>query len=609
MCGIAGIFSYGAARQRVDEGELVAIRDQMASRGPDGCGMWLSADGQVGLAHRRLALVDLSPTGLQPMHARESGLSIVFNGEIYNYRELRAELAGRGHRFQSTSDTEVLLYLYAEQGERMVERLRGMFAFGIWDGGRRSLFLARDPLGIKPLYYADNGRSFRFASQVKALLRGGRVDTAPDAAGHAGFFLWGAVPNPHTLYRGIRNLPAGATMRVDASGAGSPKIYVRLADVLAEAEANAAGRTFTAEQRQEELRAAVEDSVRHHLVADARVGIFLSSGCDSTSITAAAGATRTSELRTVTLGFQEYRGTEADEVPLAEVVARHCGTAHQTYWLGAREFEQDFDRVLECMDQPSIDGVNTYFVSKAAARAGLKAALSGIGGDESFAGYPSFTQIPRAVHAARWLPAALGAGLRRVSAPVVRHVVSPKYAGLFEFCHSYGGAYLLRRSLFMPWELPALMDADMARTGWEELQPVATLNETIADLRNPRLRVSALEMTVYLRQTLLRDADWAGMAHSVEVRVPFVDLEFVRRVAPLLAAANPPGKAELARANAHRLPEAVVRRRKTGFNIPVREWLMQRMPVRSRGLRAWSVVIAEQFRMSVPRAAVQVLGG
>jgi asparagine synthase (glutamine-hydrolysing) len=609
MCGIAGIFNYGAARERVDAAELTAIRDRMETRGPDGCGLWISPEGNIGLAHRRLALVDLTPTGAQPMHSLDGSLSIVFNGEIYNYRELRSGLVRRGCRFQSTSDTEVLLCLYAEEGEHMVERLRGMFAFAIWDHARSSLFLARDAFGIKPLYYADNGRTFRFASQVKALLCGSGIDTTPDPAGHAGFFLWGSVPDRYTLYRGIRNLPAGATMWVRNGRAEAPRTYLRVADILAGAEAAAADLTLSADDCREQLRAAVEDSVASHLIADARVGIFLSAGCDSTTITAAACARgRTSDLQTVTLGFREYRGTQGDEVPLAEVVARHCGTEHRTHWLAARDFENDLDHVLDSMDQPSIDGVNTYFVSKAAASAGLKAALSGVGGDELFGGYPSFRQVPRAAHLAGWVPAALGAGLRRASAPLVKHLASPKYAGFFEYCGTYGGAYLLRRSLFMPWELPSLMDPDMARAGWQELDPVNELDQTVAGLRHPRLRVSALELTAYMRQTLLRDADWAGMAHSVEIRVPFVDVEFLRRVAPLMASEHAPGKTDLALSPSRPLPDALLARRKTGFNIPVREWLLERMPVRSRGLRAWSVAIAGQFRMCIPRAAAQVLG-
>ncbi len=213
MCGIAAIFSYRAGPP-VDESQLLRIRDRMTSRGPDGAGIWLSEDRRVGLAHRRLAIIDLSQSAAQPMFNDTGMLAIVFNGEIYNYRELRTELEKTGFRFKSSSDTEVLLHLYEDTGVKMLDRLRGMYAFALWDSRKKALLVARDPYGIKPLYYADNAKTFRVASQVKALLAGGAIDTTPNPAGHAGFFLWGHVPDPHTIYRGVRAVPAGSSLWV-----------------------------------------------------------------------------------------------------------------------------------------------------------------------------------------------------------------------------------------------------------------------------------------------------------------------------------------------------------------------------------------------------------
>src|SRR5579859_3297766 len=204
MCGIAGVFAYRDSAAPADPEELLRIRDRMYSRGPDGAGLWISEDRRVGLAHRRLAIIDLSEAGAQPMSTPDGKLHIVFNGEIYNYRNLRRELEAKGYRFQSKSDTEVLLHLYADRGPEMMHALRGMYAFGIWDAREQSLFLARDPFGIKPLYYADDGHTIRFASQVKPLLKSNAIDTAPEPAGSIGFLIWGAVPEPFTLYRGIR---------------------------------------------------------------------------------------------------------------------------------------------------------------------------------------------------------------------------------------------------------------------------------------------------------------------------------------------------------------------------------------------------------------------
>src|SRR5213593_2787049 len=234
MCGIAAIFSYRGGPP-VAESELVSIRDRMTSRGPDGAGIWISEDRVVGLAHRRLAIIDLSPSGGQPMLDATGTFSISFNGEIYNYRELREQLAKKGYGFRSTSDTEVLLQLYADRGVDMLDCLRGMYAFAIWDDRKKSLFLARDPYGIKPLYYADDGKTFRAASQVKALQAGGGVDTSPNPAGHVGFFLWGHVPDPHTFYRSIRAVPAGSFVWIERGKDPSESNFCSVPRIFAEA--------------------------------------------------------------------------------------------------------------------------------------------------------------------------------------------------------------------------------------------------------------------------------------------------------------------------------------------------------------------------------------
>lgn len=591
MCGIAGIVAYSAEAPRVDPDELIAIRDYMRHRGPDGEGVWLSPDGRVGLAHRRLSIIDLSDAGMQPMWNAERTLCITFNGEIYNYKSLQHELEQKGFRFASSSDTEVLLHLYTDRGADMVHELRGMYAFAIWDAVNRKLFAARDPFGIKPFYYADDRRTLTFASQVKALLTSSRIDRSPDAAGRAGFFIWGSVPDPFTFYRQIRALPAGHTLSVAENETPQVSAFCSIPAILRDAEETAHQGSPTMQTNAEALHDALRDSIEHHLVADVPVGVFLSAGLDSTTIAALVSETH-GEVRTVTLQFEEYRGTPNDEAPLAEMVARQYGTTHQTITIGRSDFEAESDRVLDSMDQPSIDGVNTYFVSLATKRAGLKVALSGLGGDELFGGYPSFREIPRTVAALAPFAAVAGVGrmLRIAAAPLVQQLTSPKYAGLIEFGGSYAGAYLLRRSLFMPWELPRLMDPDMAREGWHQLQSIERLTDLEEPIRSPRLKVSALELCRYMRQQLLRDSDWAGMAHSLEIRVPFVDVHLLRRLAPMLAATHPPGKRDFAMSPQTPLPAAILDRAKTGFSVPVREWLAatQAQEQPERGLRGWA---------------------
>jgi asparagine synthase (glutamine-hydrolysing) len=602
MCGIAAIFAYHPDVPGVDEGELTAIRDHMTARGPDGAGNWFSADRRLGLGHRRLSIIDLSEAGAQPMLLPERKLAIIFNGEIYNYRALRTALEARGHIFKSTSDTEVLLHLYAEHGEAMVNELRGMYAFALWDGEKRGLFLARDPFGIKPLYVADDGKTLRVASQVKALLAGGKTGTAPDSAGHVGFFLWGHVPEPFTFYKSIRSLPAGTSLWLGEDRARREKTFCSIPESFRSAgQSQLSACSF-------QLSGLLRDTVAHHLIADVPVGVFLSAGLDSTTL-AALASEQGGQLRTVTLGFEEFRGTVDDETALAEIVARQYGAQHQTIWVRRQDFQAETGRLFTAMDQPSTDGVNTYFVSLAAQRAGLKVALSGLGGDELFGGYPSFRDVPRAVTAFAPLRHArlLGRAVRAVSAPVLKHFTSPKYAGLLEYGGNFGGAYLLRRGMFMPWELPDLLDPDLVREGWQRLNTLSCLSVTTDSLTADRLKVSALETCWYMRNQLLRDADWAGMAHSLEIRVPLVDITLLRALLPALGSATPPTKRDLAATPRSALPAAVLNRPKTGFQVPVRDWLMgenlkseiRDLKVETRGLRGWTREVYAHF---VPEA-------
>lgn len=564
----------------------------MIRRGPDGAGMWLSEDGLVGLGHRRLAIIDPTPSGAQPMAAFDGRLRITFNGEIYNYRELRRELEGKGRVFRSSSDTEVLLHLYDEHGPDMVHRLRGMYAFAIWDAGKRGLFVARDPFGIKPLYYCDDRGSLRFASQVKALLRGGAVAADADLAGQVGFLTWGFVPEPFTLYRGIRSLPAGSHMWIDASGRREPRRFFSVRDEFAKAEelARSGGGTSI-----EDVVEGLADSVRHHMVADVPVAAFLSAGLDSATTVALASRVEAHNLRTLTLGFREYQGKANDETSLAALISARFGATHETRWVRREEFEAEIEHIFEAMDQPSTDGVNTYLVSQAAAGAGMKVALSGLGGDELFAGYPSFRDVPRIRRfvAATGVSPSLGSAIRACVSPLLRRLTSPKYSGLLEYGGSNAGAYLLRRGLFMPWELPEVMDPEMAARGWDELNMVARLEATIAGLRNDRSIVSTLEIEWYMRNQLLRDSDWAGMAHSVEIRVPYMDVDFFRCVLPAILSSSPPSKAHVARRLKPPLPDEVLRRSKTGFLVPVQQWCtaISGSQDPSRGLRGWAAIV------------------
>jgi len=598
MCGITAIFSYGKAAAPINANEILKIRDYMSLRGPDGAGLWISDSGYIGLAHRRLAIIDLSENGYQPMAGKHGRLHIVFNGEIYNFRTLRQELQKKGYIFSSGSDTEVLLQLYIERGFDMVQDLRGMYSFAIWDEDHHGLFLARDPFGIKPLYFHNDGQTFRCASQVKALLAGGGINPTPEPAGHVGFFLWGSVPEPFTLYKNVFELPAGHTLWVDNQGARNPHKYFDIADEYSSASV----KSIKLGDAQAMLGSALEDSVHHHLIADVPVGVFLSAGLDSSVITALA-AQESPFIQSVTLGFDEFKNSELDETRLATKVAEQYGCHHIVDRITFEDFNQERERILTVMDQPSVDGINSYFVSRAAKQSGLKVVLSGLGGDELLGSYPSFRQIPKLFSLTR-IPGALpgfGKAFRLISAPFLKRMTSPKYAGIFEYGGTYGGTYLLRRSLYMPWELPEIMDVDFAREGWETLQPILRMDDRISDLRGNHSKVSVLEITQYMHNTLLRDSDWAGMAHSLEIRVPLVDIDLFRALAPYLAQENVGlTKRDMKEVPEKPLPPEIVNRTKTGFSIPVQQWLEKDKLLKERpGLRGWAGLVYKSFGLSL----------
>ena len=602
MCGIAGLYAYHDAAHPVDMTELRSIRDHMAARGPDGRGEWLAPDGRVGLGNRRLAIIDLSDGGAQPMASESRKTVITFNGEIYNYRSLRSGLEAKGYVFRTRSDTEVLLHLYAAKGEAMVTDLRGMFAFAIWDADAGALFVARDPYGIKPLYYSDDSRTFRFASQVRALIAGGAILRELDAAGQVGFYLFGHVPEPFTWYRQIQALPAGCTLLVDRSGKRQVRRYHSIAQIYCDAEAHYPGGDPPGkEQAAAEVRDALLDSVRHHLVADVPVGAFLSSGIDSGAIVGLMRDANQRDIETVTLSFTEFCGRPEDEAPLANEVARLYGARHTTRVIAESEFAADLPRILETMDQPSIDGINTWFVAKAAHELGLKVVLSGLGGDELFGGYPSFRDIPRWV---RLLAAPSRVPLLgKLSRLVARRIggtlhANPKAASMIEFGGTYDGAYLLRRGLFMPWELDRLLDPELVREGLNRLAPLESIAAQLHAMpSSPQARVAVLEASLYMRNQLLRDTDWASMAHSLEVRTPLVDSVLLKRIAAAgVPRADMSSKQMLARAPARPLPESVIGRKKTGFNIPTARWFSRQNAASVKSTfahaRRWACYIA-----------------
>ncbi len=570
MCGIVGVVTSAAAP--VDDALVARALARMARRGPDAEGRW--SEPGIALGHRRLAIVDLDARSHQPLHSACGRYAISYNGEIYNYRQLRHELAASGVALRTQSDTEVILALFAREGETMLPRLEGMFAFIIWDRERRRGFVARDPYGIKPLYYAEAPGGTMLASQVKAIRASGwPVADAPDTLGRAGFWLLGSVPEPYTWYRGIRALPAGHCAWLVDGRLEAPRPWQDIADAWRDAPPCRASDEAIAAQ----VREALQASVRRHLVADVPVGVFLSGGIDSGALAGLmldAGATG---LQGVTLAFGEFSGRREDETPMASLVASHYGIAHRVRVVTRAEFEADLPRILDAMDQPSIDGINSWYASKAIAEAGLKVVVSGVGGDELFCGYPQFTALPAAVRKWSRLAALPGAAAlaAMVCAVQARRSGNARWRYAPAWMRTLPTAWLLRAGLFTPAELPALMGEELGREALAGFDPEAFVTRMTGPLAgDPALAICQLLSQTYLRNQLLRDSDWASMDHSVELRTPLVDARLLRDLVPVLEALPRfASKRLLAGAPRRALPAAVSERRKTGFLIPVQRWL------------------------------------
>lgn len=612
MCGIAGYVTredslFPSAEDSLFPSAYEATRrmtDHMRLRGPDAEGIWKSAG--VVLGHRRLAILDLDARSNQPMCSPNGNYSIVFNGEIYNFRELRRDLEAQGEVFRTTSDTEVLLALFAREGEAMLQKLRGMFALAIWDDGRRELFMARDPYGIKPLYYSSIKSGVVFASQVKALLASGVVPKEPEQAGVAGFYLWGSVPEPWTLYQGVLSLPAGCWLRVRNGKPGNPIQWTDIRDCWSQEQ-----QQQSIEGLRDCVRNAVIDSVRAHLVSDVPVSVFLSGGIDSGTIAGLASELG-AKVEGITIAFDEFSSKSHDELPGAESIAEHYGLAHYSRLVTRDEFEQDVPHILAAMDQPSIDGANTWFASKATAERGYKVVLSGVGGDELFFGYPHMLRIPDLAMLGRTFQAIPGASsaLRPLVDYLSKDRAHPKLAGLPEYMGTMEGMYFLKRGLFLPSELPELMGADEAREGLARLSGFPPAMTCTKHVRG-KLGVCMLDSTIYLRNQLLRDSDWASMRHSLELRTPLVDAVLLNTLKPYLRGfANGLGKKLLASSPSRKLPQHILDRPKSGFGLPMTNWLYNQSQETRRsgwGSRPWarrwaSIVMAEFSQQRVDYA-------
>jgi asparagine synthase (glutamine-hydrolysing) len=583
MCGIAGIVG------RVSEDNRAALRRMsavLAHRGPDGEGYWESMpDGRgrgVMFAHRRLSILDLSRAADQPMVDPVTGDVVVLNGEIYNYKELRHRLESAGQGFQSTGDTAVMLRALALHGQRAVDMLRGMFAFAFWDLDERSLLLARDPIGIKPLYLARSpdeggGWGLVFASEVRAILASGLLGTLRLNPSAVASIAWnGFMVTPHTAVAGVEAIWPGQMRVFNAAGRETLARHywsLRRSDDVPDSLDEPA------------LAAALEESVRLHLASDVPLGIFLSGGVDSTAVANLARKTSAGPVHTFTLAFEEQ---EYNEGPMARRLAGAIGTEHHEVVLTEDRFVGDLNKALDSLDQPTFDGLNSYYMSHAVREAGFKVALVGTGGDELFGGYTSFRDLPALVRwsrRSRWLPDAVRLGLARLVASVMQPSTGDvpqqnRWSKLPEMVRRGDdliSLYQLAYALFLPDYQRQLVGDEARKALVDGLPPpMRSRLELETESRSPLSAISVLEQRLFLGERLLRDTDAASMSASIEVRLPLVDqvlsqcadrLGDRKRFHPLRR------KAILRRIGLRGLDPALFERPKSGFVLPFDRWI------------------------------------
>ena len=565
MCGIAGFID---PRETAERRGLAVQRmcAAMQHRGPDDEGVTCNGDATLGM--RRLAIFDPA-NGHQPMVTSDGRFHLVFNGAIYNFRDLRAQLAATGAVFRTHCDTEVLLAAYAHWGADCLSRLRGMFAFAVWDAREQSLFLARDPFGIKPLYYRQQGAQLVFASELNALIAAGAFTAEIDPLSVTDYLAWFAVPAPQTIYRGIFSLRPGESAlfqrgRLDIRSAWNFR-SIPPGRVCA-----------TREEFSHGLRAQLEGTIRAHLLADVPVGAFLSGGLDSAVVVGLMARASGRRLKTFSIGFDEPGYSEADD---AAETARHYGTDHHASVLTGAQVARDLDRLFAAYDQPTGDGINTFYASRAAREGGVKVALSGLGGDELLGGYPSFRNAPRI---AAWLPLwrALPEPVREAVASSLRRR-GTRYRKLADILQNARGLHeicAMQRRVFPESHRRALLSADALAT----LNPRAPFHPELvalsADLEKSGAfeTVSAWELRTYMADVLLRDSDVMSMHHSIELRVPYVDrplIEWLWHQPAKFKEDRHHPKSALAAALRDVIPPALAHRRKRGFSLPFAEWM------------------------------------
>ncbi|HZQ24319.1 MAG TPA: asparagine synthase (glutamine-hydrolyzing) [Terriglobales bacterium] len=577
MCGILGVLKFRATCGKLSLEQLLQMRDAMMHRGPDGSGAWISDDGQVALAHRRLSIIDLSPAAGQPMSNEDGSLRIVFNGEIYNHAEIRAELEGKGgYRWKTDhSDTEVILHAFAQWGIDCVQRFRGMFAFGLWDARERQLWLVRDRIGIKPLYYSIHHGKLIFASEIKALLQDPEQNRAVNVEALYHFLSFLTTPSPNTLFQGIYKLPAATWLRVNYDGSIHQHRYWELYDHTKPVANISEGEIC------HQIRAELRTAVQLRKVSDVPVGVFLSGGIDSSVNAALFSENQTEPIRTFSIGYDADYRTYPNELPYARQMAQHVGADHHERILSQQDLLDFLPEMVHLQDEPIADPVcvPVYYVSKLARQSGMVVCQVGEGADELFCGYPAWKTLLRLQRCGRlWFPSAakkasltlfeaLGYADRRPYELLRRNAT-----GVPIF---WGGAEAFTETQKQRLLSPCLRQQLRGLTSWDALRPIRQRFLDNAWETSDLAWMSYLDLNFRLPELLLMRVDKMSMGVSLETRVPFLDHKFVELVMSIPAASryrHGTLKYLLKKSVRGLIPDQLIDRQKQGFGVPVYEW-------------------------------------
>jgi len=581
MCGISGVLAYKNSNFQVTAEYLVRMRETMVHRGPDGAGMWISPDRRVGLAHRRLSIIDLSDAAAQPMSNEDGSLQMVFNGEIYNHAEIRRELEGQRQRLWKTdhSDTEVILHAFAEWGIDCLQKFRGMFAIALWDANAHRLWLIRDRVGIKPLYYSIHHGRITFASEIKALLQDPDQVRAVNEEALFHYLSFISTPAPATLFAGIHKLPPGSFLAIDAEGQHREERYWDVLDHTAPLTG------VSEEEIAERLLSELRTSVALRTVSDVPVGVFLSGGIDSSTNAALFSESSSEKVKTFSVGYdKDYRGCKS-ELPHARRFAAHIGAVHQERVLTQQDFIDFLPRMVYLQDEPIADPVcmPVYFLSQLARDHGVVVAQAGEGADELFWGYERWKQI---LNLTRWNDYPIPRAIKRLGLlglGALGKSRSPAYELLWRasagFPVFWGGVHAFSERAKLDLLSPRLRRRFQKETSWEAIRPIHERFTQKAWERTPVKWMTYLDLNLRLPELLLMRLDKMGMGASLETRVPFLDHKFVElamSVPEQVITRGNESKHIMKKAVRGVIPDDIIDRRKQGFGVPIYEWFFDR---------------------------------